>query len=95
MNRKKYIYQQENWPNFIWNIEELSDLLAKVRNKQGRLIGKMETLGFDLQNEAFLETLTTDIIKSNEMEGIVDMMLDATRNFGGKAHLLKPSGQYF
>ncbi len=71
MNRKKYIYQQDNWPNFTWNINELSDLLAEVRNKQGRLIGKMEILGFDLQNEAFLETLTSDILKTNEIEGIV------------------------
>ncbi len=71
MNRKIYIYQQDDWPKFIWNINEISELLAKVRNKQGRLIGKMEALGFDLQNEAFLETLTADILKSNEIEGIV------------------------
>ena len=71
MDRKIYIYQHENWPNFIWDIRELSDLLAEVRNKQGRLIGKMEALGFDLQNEAFLETLTADILKSNEIEGVV------------------------
>ncbi len=113
MNRKIYIYQQGNWPNFIWNINQLSYLLAEVRNKQGRLIGKMEALGFDLQNEAFLETLTSDILKTNEIEGIllnkeevrssiarrlgidigglpstnrniegiVDMMFDATSNF--------------
>ncbi len=68
---KKYIYQQKDWPNFIWNINELSDLLLEVRNKQGRLIGKMEALGFNLQNEAFLETLTLDVIKSTEIEGII------------------------
>ncbi len=71
MNSKIYIYQQENWPKFIWDINELSDLLAEVRNKQGRLIGKMEALGFDLQNEAHLEILTSDILKTNEIEGIV------------------------
>ncbi len=69
--KKKYIYQHDNWPNFVWDINELSDLLAEVRYKQGRLIGRMEALGFDLQNEAFLETLTADILKSNEIEGIV------------------------
>jgi len=113
MNRKIYIYQQENWPNFVWSAQELAELLADVRNKQGRLIGKMEALGFDLQNEAFLETLTVEILKTNEIEGIVlnkeevrssiarrlgidvgglppinrniegivDMMFDATKNF--------------
>lgn len=40
MNKKTYIYQYEDWPNFIWDINEISDLLAEVRNKQGRLIGK-------------------------------------------------------
>jgi len=71
MNGKIYIYQQDNWPNFTWNIERLSGLLSEVRNKQGRLIGKMEALGFNLQNEAFLETLITDILKSTEIEGII------------------------
>ena len=30
---------------------------------------KMETLGFDLKNEAFLDTLTLDVLKSSEIEG--------------------------
>ena len=83
---------------------------------QGKLIGKMEALGFKLQNEAYLETLSLDILKSSEIEGeyldldqvrssiatrlgmdisglipsdrfvdgIVDMMLDATRNYGNE-----------
>jgi len=34
MNKKTYIYQYEDWPNFIWDINEISDLLAEVRNKQ-------------------------------------------------------------
>ena len=70
MSKRIYIYQQEKWPNFVWDVAELSNLLAEVRNKQGRLIGKMEALGFNLQKEAFLETLTTDILKSTEIEGI-------------------------
>jgi len=71
MSKKIYIYQQEEWPKFTWDTEKLSNLLAEVRNKQGYLIGKMEILGFNLQNEAFLETLTTDILKSTEIEGII------------------------
>jgi len=34
VNKEKYIYQQENWPNFIWNINKLSDLLAIRRVNQ-------------------------------------------------------------
>ncbi len=65
----KYIYQNDNWPQFIWNNEQLITTLGKLRNLQGRLIGKMESLGFELRNEASLETLTLEIIKSNEIEG--------------------------
>lgn len=43
--------------------------LGEARNQQGRLLGRMESLGFDLQNEAVLNTLTLDITKSSEIEG--------------------------
>ncbi len=67
----EYIYQNTNWPKFNWDSERLTSLLATVRNKQGRLMGRMESLGFDLKSEAILSTLTLDIIKSNEIEGAI------------------------
>ena len=110
---KIYIYQQDDWPHFTWNSEELLAPLGKVRNLQGKIVGKMESLGFKLRREAVLETLTLDVVKSTEIEGeilsreqvrsslarrlgmdisglvfsdrdvdgMVDMMLDATRQF--------------
>ncbi|MEF8984982.1 MAG: Fic family protein [Bacteroidales bacterium] len=66
---KIYIYQQDDWPSFKWNSDEFIGLLSKARNLQGRLFGKMESLGFDLRNEAFLDTLTLDVLKSSEIEG--------------------------
>lgn len=66
---KAFIHQKDNWPEFTWNSDDFLGLLSEVRNLQGRLIGKMETLGFDLRNEALLETLTLDVIKSSEIEG--------------------------
>ena len=66
---KAYIYQQDDWPNFKWNSDEFVGLLSEARNLQGRLFGKMESLGFDLRNEAFLDTLTLDVLKSSEIEG--------------------------
>ena len=44
-------------------------LLMKLKMQQGRLLGKMEALGFDLKTEANLETITQDVIKSSEIEG--------------------------
>jgi len=64
-----YLYQKDNWPDFTWNTENIVNLLSEARNLQGRLIGKMESLGFDLRNEALLDTLTLDVLKSSEIEG--------------------------
>lgn len=64
-----YIHQHSKWPDFKWNHEEILPLLSSVRHKQGRLIGHMEVLGFALRNEASLQTLTLDVIKSTEIEG--------------------------
>lgn len=64
-----YIHQQNNWPNFTWKLDEFVNLLTEVRNLQGHLLGRMESLGFDLRNEATLETLTLDVLKSTEIEG--------------------------
>ena len=65
----KYIYQRENWTDFTWDDRKISVLLAQVRNLQGRLLGKMTSLGFGYQEEATLENITLDILKSSEIEG--------------------------
>ncbi|NOZ02503.1 MAG: Fic family protein [Deltaproteobacteria bacterium] len=64
-----YIWEIERWPDLHWNENALVKLLAHVSREQGRLIGKMEGLGFDLRNEAHLRTLTEDVVKSSEIEG--------------------------
>jgi Fic family protein len=108
-----YIHELPNWPRFTWDPECLAEPLANIRHRQGRLLGHMEALGFNLRQEASLETLTADVIKTSEIEGekldteqvrssiarrlgvdigalkpadrnvegVVEMMLDATRNY--------------
>lgn len=108
-----YIHQRHEWPNFFWDQGKIAAQLAEVRHHQGRLLGRMEGMGFNLQAEANLHTLTLDVLKSSEIEGeildadqvrssiarrlgmdiaglipadrhvegIVEMMLDATQNF--------------
>src|SRR6266478_2893477 len=108
-----HIHQLPDWPKFYWAQDALAGPLADVRHRQGRLLGRMESLGFSLQKEAELETLTLDVLKSSEIEGekldaaqvrssiarrlgietagtvaaerhvegVVEMMLDATQNF--------------
>lgn len=109
----KYIHDRPEWPEFTWDGDALASLLAAVRHKQGRLLGRMEGLGFDLRAEASLTVLTSDVVKSSaiegemlnpdevrssiarrlgldaaglpkagrDVEGVVEMMLDATRNY--------------
>ena len=64
-----YIHQRLSWPEFFWDHKAISDSLASVRHRQGRLLGRMESLGFALQDEAVLHTLTLDVLKSHEIEG--------------------------
>lgn len=66
-----YIHELREWPHFRWKDEAVATRLAAVRHRQGRLIGRMEALGFRLQEEAVLETLTEDVLKSSEIEGEV------------------------
>jgi Fic family protein len=64
-----FIYDQPDWPRFRWDRQSLAERLASVRHEQGRLLGRMESLGFKLQQEAVLQTLTEDVVKSSDIEG--------------------------
>src|SRR5512139_3611849 len=114
--RRLYIHAIPDWPRFRWDSERLADPLAEVRHKQGRLTGHMEALGFRLGQEAVVQTLTAEVLKSSEIEGevldkaqvrssvarhlgmdigaltpadrhvegIVEMMLDATQHYDAR-----------
>jgi Fic family protein len=64
-----YIHEEPTWPRFQWSREELAEQLAVVHREQGRLLGRMEALGFKLRQEAVLRTLTEDVLMSSEIEG--------------------------
>ena len=64
-----WIHEHRNWPNFSWDAAAIAGELAAVRYAQGRLLGRMEGLGFELQREAALTTLTKDAVKSSAIEG--------------------------
>jgi Fic family protein len=65
----EYIHELPNWPKFEWDQRGLTKQLAAVRHRQGRLMGRMQALGFRLREEAVLQTLTEDVVKSSEIEG--------------------------
>jgi len=65
----RYIHLLKDWPAFHWEDGKILLPLSDVRHRQGRFLGKLEGLGFRLKEEATLETLTQDVIKSSEIEG--------------------------
>jgi Fic family protein len=107
-----FLHERSDWPAFTWDAAALAHDLAAIRHRQGRLLGRMEALGFDLRSEASLAVLTSDVVKSSaiegetldprevrsslarrlgldfaglprpsrDVEGVVEMLLDATRN---------------
>ena len=64
-----YIHQLPDWPAFRWGDKELAEKLAIVRHRQGRLLGRIEGFGIKLRDEALLQTLTEEVVKSSEIEG--------------------------
>ena len=66
---RQSIHRQPDWPKFRWDPKALAKPLVSVRHQQGRLMGHVDALGFPLQQEAVLQTLTEDVLKSSDIEG--------------------------
>jgi Fic family protein len=47
-----YIYQYPEFPRFTWDRAAVLPELAKAAGDQGRLLGKLEALGFITRHEA-------------------------------------------
>ena len=60
-----YIHGLPDWPEFRWDNKVLAEPIAAVRHRQGRLVGRMEGLGFPLRSEAILQSLTEEVVKSS------------------------------
>lgn len=108
-----YIHDDAAWPDLKIDEARLATQLAKVRFRQGELIGRLGALGLGLRREANLASLTAEVVASSAIEGerlppesvrssiarrlgmevggvpiseravegVVEMMIDATRNF--------------
>lgn len=69
--RPIYIWQYPEWPSFTWNDSRLIALLSEVRNLEGKIQGMMGGLGFDVQSITALNVMTEDVLRSNEIEGVI------------------------
>ncbi len=66
-----YIHEKENWTSFYWNQEEISSFLDEVCREQGKLYGRLESIGFENQLMLTAENIVSDIVYSSEIEGVV------------------------
>ena len=66
-----YIWERQEWLRLTWDDGRLLEPIVAARLYQGRLLGKMSTLGFELKLDAQLEAPTQDIVYSSEIEGEV------------------------
>lgn len=93
-----YIHELKSWPELQWDPKRLEKPLGEVRHRQGRLIGKMESMGFQLKAEAILRTLTEDVVKSSEIEGeILDkeqVRSSIAKRLGMDIGALKPADRH-
>ncbi len=65
-----YVHQLKDWPSFTWDTQAIHVRLCEVRHRQGRILGLMSSAGFKMQENTVLDTLTLDVTKSSEIEGV-------------------------
>jgi Fic family protein len=65
----RYIHDRENWWQFHYDSQQILNELGRVRAKQGNVLGRMLSLGFDSQDEAMLSNLSLELVRSSEIEG--------------------------
>lgn len=65
-----YLHEQDQWTSFTWDDQVILPLLSDLRFSQGRLLGRIKDLGFDLEAETESDTLVSEIIASSKIEGI-------------------------
>ena len=93
----KYIHEHIDWARFRWNSDVIMTPLSRIRNTQGRLMGKMTSLGWVLREDAQLDTTVADILKTSEIEGeslnLQQVRSSVARRMGLNIEGLIPSDQ--
>ena len=68
---KKWIWQQENYPNFTYDSKKLEDLIQKISLEQGYLIALTQTMSKDNIIQRQAEALLNEAINTALIEGEV------------------------
>lgn len=93
-----YLHQRNNWWDFHFDKEAVMNKLGPVRAKQGIMLGRMLSLGFDFQDEAMLTTMSLELVRSCEIEGevlnLTEVRSSIARRLGIDTAGLVPASRY-
>lgn len=93
-----YLHERKDWWKFQYDNEKIVNLLGYVRSKQGLMLGRMTSLGFDFQDDAMLTTMSLELVRSSEIEGeslnISEVRSSIARRLGINTAGLVPSSRY-
>ena len=94
----RYIHNYENWWRFRYDSDRVLNELGRVRAKQGVVLGRMLSLGFDSQDEATLSNLSLELVRSSEIEGqqlsLEEVRSSIARHLGIETAGLVPVSRY-
>ncbi len=65
-----YLHEQQNWTHFTWDNSAILPLLGDTRFTQGKLLGRVQDLGFSLESELEVSAVCKEIVASSRIEGI-------------------------
>lgn len=66
---KRWIWEQDNYPNFTYDINKLENLIEKISLEQGYLIAMNDVLPKDTITQRQLEALESEAISTSAIEG--------------------------
>ena len=69
MPSKKWIWQQDDWPRFLWRDDVVQPLLRRFRIEQGRLLGGFDAVGSEHSPQVTLDIMLQSIVASSAIEG--------------------------
>lgn len=65
----QYLWERPDWIHFRWKNDDILLALGECRLQQGKLLSKVADLGFTLENQAQIEILTEETLKTALIEG--------------------------
>ncbi len=64
-----YNWQQPEWPEFSYDLQDIEDALFSFAEETGYVSGMLKTMPDDLQTEAIINMMVSEAIKTSAIEG--------------------------